>query len=106
MNWEYDCKASSRAIRWCKFSSKTMPSIPGTKGRNHDRHMTLSYKKFTLILCSQSKETMTSYSLPGRPSISLESTSAWVYPDDCNFCQKTRIKYKGQIVLPKKNSSF
>ena len=83
-----------------------MPGIPGTKGRNHDTHMTLPYKKFTLILCSQSKETMTSYCLPGRPSIFLESTSAWVYPDDCNFCHKTRIKYKGQIVLPKKNSSF
>ena len=41
MNWEYDCKASSRAIRWCKFSSKTMLGIPGTNCRNHDTHDTV-----------------------------------------------------------------
>ena len=68
--------------------------------------MTPCYKKFTLILSSQSKETVTPKNLSGRQSISLESTSAWVYPDDCNFCHKIRIKHKGQIVLPRKITTF
>ena len=60
------------------------------------------YKKFTLILSSQSKETVTPKRFSGRQLISLESTSAWVYLDDCNLCHKIRIKHKEQIVLPGK----
>ena len=44
--------------------------------------------------------------MSGRQSLSLESTSAWVYPNDCHFCHKIRIKHKGQVVLPKKIRTF
>ena len=68
--------------------------------------MTLCYKKFTFILSSQSKETFTQKRLSRRQSISLESTSEWVYPNYCNFCHKIRIKNKGQVVLPRKITTF
>ena len=69
-------------------------------------HMTRCYKKFILILFSQSKETFTPNRLSGRQSISLESTSAWVYPDDCNSCHKIRIKHKGHVTFARKISTF
>ena len=88
------------------FHQKQCKGIPDTIGRNHGIHMTPCYKKFTLILSSQSKETFTPKRLSGRQPISLESTSTWVYPDDCNFCLKIRIKHKGQVVLPRKITTF
>ena len=68
--------------------------------------MTTCYKKFPLVLSSQSKETVTPKWLFGRQSVSLESTSARVYLDDCNFCYKIRIKRRGQVVLPRKITNF
>ena len=67
--------------------------------------MTPCEKEFTLILSRQTRETVTPKELSGQ-SFSLESTSAWVYLDGCNFCHKIRIKYKGQIVLPRKITTF
>ena len=64
--------------------------------------MKTCYKKLPLILSSQSKETATPKGLSGRKLVSLESTSARVYPGDCNFCHKIRIKRRRQIVLPRK----
>ena len=78
-------KASLRTITWCKFSSKTMQDIPDTIARSHETHMTPCCKKFTVILSSQSSETVAPKRSCGRLRISLESTSACVYPDDCNF---------------------
>ena len=68
------------------FHQKQCKGIPDAIDRNHGIYMTPCYKKFTLILSSHSKETFTQKRLTGRQPISLESTSAWVYPDDCNFC--------------------
>ena len=83
--------------------------IPDIIGRNHGIHMTPCYNKFTSILSSQLKERVTLKRLSGRQSFSLESTSVWVYPDDCNFCYKTRItrdrlfyQEKLQLLMPLK----
>ena len=95
-------KASSRAIRWCKLSSKTMQFLILQTNHGICHMYTPCSKKFTLILSSRSKETVTPKRFSGRQLISLESTSAWVYLDDCNLFHKIRIKHKGQIVLPGK----
>ena len=88
------------------FHQKHCKGAPDTIDRNHGIHMTPCYKKFTFILSSQSKETFTPKKLSGRQRNSLESTCALVYPDDCNFCHKIRIKHKGQFVLPIKITTF
>ena len=88
------------------FHQKQCNGICDTIDRNHGIHMAPCYKKFTLILSSQSKETFTPKRLFERQPISLESTSTWVCPGDCNFCHKIRIKYKGQVVLPRKITTF
>ena len=88
------------------FHQKQYKGILDTIDKNHGIHRTTCYKKCPLILSTQSKETVTPNWLSGRQSVSLETTSAWVYPDDCNFCHEIRIKHKGQIVLPRKITTF
>ena len=88
------------------FHQRQCKSIPDTIDRNHGIHITPCYKKFTLILSSQPKETFTPKKLSGRESISLESTSAWVYPNNFNFLHKMRIRHKGQVVLARKITTF
>lgn len=69
------------------------------------KHMTPCYKKFTVILSSQSNETVTPKRLSGSLRISLGSTSACVYLDDCNFFIKQN-ETQGEDCFTKKNYNF
>ena len=84
------------------FHQKQCNGICDTIDRNHGIHMAPCYKKFTLILSSQFKETFTPKRLFGRQPISLESTSAWVCPGDCNFCHKIRINTRDRLFYQEK----
>ena len=68
----------------------------------HGIHMAPCYKKFTLILSSHkidpSQSTSTSESRPKRAESS--GTSSHVYPKECNFCKKYRVKRKQQHYFP------
>ena len=68
----------------------------------HGIHRETCYKKFTLILSSHkidpSQCSSTSDSRPKRAKSS--GASSHVYPKECNFCKKYRVKRKQQHYLP------
>ena len=33
---------------------------------------------------------------------SVKSPVAWLFPEECNICNKTRIKFKGKVETPDK----
>ena len=37
-----------------------------------------------------------------RVSISVKSPVTWLFPEECNICNKTRIKFKGKVETPDK----
>ena len=68
----------------------------------HGMHMAPCYKKFTLILSSHKIDPSQSASTPeSRPKRAKSSgTSSHVYPKECNFCKKYRVKRKQQHYFP------
>ena len=82
------------------FHQKQCKGIPDIVNWNHCIHMTTRYKKFALILHSQSKEAVVFWKIVNFFRINMALSG------DCNFFQKIRIRQKGQIVLPKKNYNF
>ena len=88
------------------FHKKQCKGIPHTIDRSHGIHTTPCYKKFTSIVSSQLKETVTPKRLSRRQSISLESTSTWVYPDDAISVIKLESSTRDRLFYQEKLQLF
>ena len=86
------------------YHKKQYDTIPATINHEvHGVHMTLCYKKFTLII-SRTKPQETSTRRSSKRFSSQTSTinysGAWVYADECNFCKLHAIKVNGKQQTP------
>ena len=86
-------------MRFCTDLNQFNPSL-------HDVHLEPCYKKFVLIL-SQEKRKHSEGSPDSQPNVtrlkrgeSSSDSSRNIYPKECNFCKKYRVKRNGKSHFP------
>ena len=87
-------------VRW--FSSKTMQRYFWYYRQKSRYTYDIVLHEIYFNLFYSVKRTFTQKRLSWIQSISLESTSTWIYPDDCNFCHEIKMKHQGHFLLPRK----